>query len=44
MCSSDLETACKDGRIAALAGFGKKTSDNILAAIQSRAKHERDGE
>ncbi|HSI15017.1 MAG TPA: DNA polymerase/3'-5' exonuclease PolX [Chthoniobacter sp.] len=36
---AELETACKDGRVAALAGFGKKTSDNILAAIQSRAKH-----
>jgi DNA polymerase (family 10) len=36
---AELEKACKDGRVAALAGFGKKTSDNILAAIQSRAKH-----
>ena len=36
---AELETACKDGRVAALSGFGKKTSDNILAAIQSRAKH-----
>jgi DNA polymerase (family 10) len=35
----ELEKACKDGRVSALAGFGKKTSDNILAAIQSRAKH-----
>jgi len=35
----ELEKACKDGRVAGLAGFGKKTSDNILAAIQSRAKH-----
>jgi len=35
----DLEAACKDGRVAGLAGFGKKTADNILAAIQSRAKH-----
>lgn len=36
---AELEKACKDGRVAELAGFGKKTSDNILAAIQSRAKH-----
>jgi DNA polymerase (family 10) len=36
---AELEKACKDGRVAALAGFGKKTSDNLLAAIQSRAKH-----
>jgi DNA polymerase (family 10) len=36
---AQLEAACKDGRVAALSGFGKKTSDNILAAIQSRAKH-----
>jgi DNA polymerase (family 10) len=36
---AELEAGCKDGRVAALAGFGKKTSDNILAAIQSRAKH-----
>ena len=35
----ELEKACKDGRVADLPGFGKKTSDNILAAIQSRAKH-----
>jgi DNA polymerase (family 10) len=35
----ELESACKDGRVAGLAGFGKKTADNILAAIQSRAKH-----
>lgn len=36
---AELEKACKDGRVSGLAGFGKKTSDNILAAIQSRAKH-----
>jgi len=35
----ELENACKDGRVADLSGFGKKTSDNLLAAIQSRAKH-----
>ncbi len=36
---AELEKACKDGRVAGLSGFGKKTSDNILAAIQSRATH-----
>ena len=36
---ADLEKGCKDGRVAGLPGFGKKTADNILAAIQSRAKH-----
>ncbi len=36
---AELEKASKDGRVAGLAGFGKKTADNILAAIQSRAKH-----
>ncbi len=36
---AELEKACKDGRVAGLSGFGKKTADNILAAIQSRAKH-----
>jgi DNA polymerase (family 10) len=36
---AELEKACKDGRVAALSGFGKKTADNILAAIQSRATH-----
>ena len=35
----ELEKGCKDGRVADLSGFGKKTADNILAAIQSRAKH-----
>jgi DNA polymerase (family 10) len=36
---AELEKACKDGRVSELKGFGKKTSDNILAAIQSRQKH-----
>ena len=36
---SELESACRDGRVAALSGFGKKTSENICAAIQARAKH-----
>ena len=34
-----LEAACKDGRVAALAGFGKKTADNILVSIEARKKH-----
>ena len=33
-----LERACKEGRIAALAGFGAKTSENILKAIEQRNK------
>jgi DNA polymerase (family 10) len=36
---AELEAGCKDGRVAGLAGFGKKTADNILASIQARAKH-----
>ena len=36
---ADLEKGCTDGRIADLAGFGKKTAANILLAIQARAKH-----
>lgn len=35
----ELEAACKDGRVAELAGFGKKTADNILAAIDVRSRH-----
>ncbi len=34
-----LEKACRDGRVAALPGFGEKTAKNICAAIESRAKH-----
>ncbi len=34
-----LERACLDGRIAALPGFGQKTANNILAAIEHRKKH-----
>ena len=36
---AELEAACKDGRVAALKGFGKKTADNVLKAIQDRAQH-----
>jgi DNA polymerase (family 10) len=35
----DLETACKDGRVAGLAGFGEKTAANILKGIEDRKKH-----
>ncbi|MDB6174802.1 MAG: pol4 [Chthoniobacteraceae bacterium] len=35
----ELEAACKDGRVAELPGFGKKTADNILAAIEARSKY-----
>ena len=34
-----LEAACKDGRVAGLSGMGKKTAENILAAIEARRKH-----
>ncbi|MBO0996288.1 DNA polymerase/3'-5' exonuclease PolX [Bacillus sp. SD075] len=30
---NDLEIACEEGRVAALAGFGKKTEEKILSAI-----------
>ncbi len=33
-----LERACKEGKVAALAGFGTKTSGNILKAIEQRNK------
>ncbi len=36
---AELDAACKDGRIAALAGFGKKTATNLAAAIEGRAKY-----
>ena len=31
-----LEAACKDGRVAGLAGFGQKTAHNILQSIEQR--------
>ena len=34
-----LERACKDGRVAALAGFGEKTAANILTAIEHRKRN-----
>ncbi len=33
---ADLETACKEGKVATLAGFGEKTAVNILHAIEER--------
>ncbi len=36
---ADLEAGCKDGRVAALKGFGEKTATNILKAIEDRKKH-----
>src|SRR4051812_47614525 len=35
----ELKTACEEGRLSDLAGFGKKTCDNILKAIEDRSKH-----
>lgn len=34
-----LEEAAKDGRIAALPGFGQKTATNLVAAIEQKRKH-----
>jgi DNA polymerase (family X) len=36
---AELEAACRDGRVAGLPGFGVKTSQNILQAIEQRRKH-----
>jgi DNA polymerase (family X) len=38
---ADLEKACKEGRIAALAGFGEKTQEKILAGIRNREAYSR---
>ncbi len=35
----ELTKATLDGRVAVLPGFGKKTADNILAAIEARKQH-----
>ncbi len=35
----DLEAACKDGRVAALTGFGAKTAAKMLAAIEARGRY-----
>lgn len=34
-----LESACKDGRVAALKGFGAKTAANILTSIEARRQY-----
>lgn len=34
-----LEKACKDGSVAALAGFGEKTAANILKSLAQRTQH-----
>jgi DNA polymerase (family 10) len=36
---AELQTACTDGRISELAGFGKKTCVNLLASIEARSKY-----
>ena len=33
---ADLEAACKEGKVATLAGFGDKTEQKLLAAIEQR--------
>jgi len=35
----ELEQACKEGKVAALPGFGKKTQDNILQGLAFLAQH-----
>jgi DNA polymerase (family 10) len=35
----DLERACKEGRVAGLSGFGKKTAEKILAGIAYRRQY-----
>jgi DNA polymerase (family 10) len=37
----DLEKACREGRVAALAGFGEKTQEKILAGIRNREAYSR---
>lgn len=36
---AELEAACRDGRVAELPGFGLKTAQNLLQAIEQRRKH-----
>ena len=36
---AELEAGCKDGRVAALRGFGEKTAVNILKGIEDQKKH-----
>ena len=35
----DLEAACKDGRVEALAGFGEKTAAKLIQAMEDQKKH-----
>jgi DNA polymerase (family 10) len=35
----ELEAACKDGRVAALPGFGEKTATKMLASIEARGRY-----
>src|SRR5208283_871306 len=37
----ELEKACRDGRVAALAGFGEKTQEKILTGIRNREAYSR---
>jgi DNA polymerase (family 10) len=36
---ADLEAGCRDGKVAALRGFGEKTATNILKGIEDSKKH-----
>jgi DNA polymerase (family 10) len=36
---AELETACRDGSVSQLPGFGAKTAENLLKAIEQRRKH-----
>ncbi len=36
---AELEAACRDGRVAALPGFGEKTASNLLANIEQRQRN-----
>jgi DNA polymerase (family X) len=38
---ADLETACREGKVAALAGFGEKTQEKLLAGIANREAYSR---
>ena len=38
---ADLDKACREGRVAALAGFGEKTQEKILAGIRNREAYSR---
>jgi len=37
----ELDKACRDGRVAALAGFGDKTQEKIIAGIRNREAYSR---